>query len=84
MKLIHWNISYNSRKEKVGEYLTRVLQDADTIACLQEVQVPVFEYLRETLGYSFDYVYSLFYRRPGKYDGKNRKLGVMIICPKTM
>lgn len=89
MKVIHWNISYSSDKEKVLETLSRLVRDEDAIVCLQEVQPSVKDFLvgkvygwTDTKGGS--YAYSLDYRRPGRYDGKNRKLGVLILCPASM
>lgn len=84
MKVIHWNISYASQKEKVAEYLKDALKGNDTVACLQEVTENTFSYILESIGGELDYVYSLHFRRPGKYDGRNRQLGVLIICPKSM
>lgn len=84
MKIIHWNISYSSQKEKIAEYLKDALNDNDTVACLQEVTEDAFSHILGTIGVGFDYVYSLHFRRPGKYDGKNRQLGVLIICPNSM
>ena len=84
MKIIHWNISYSSKKEKVVEYLKDALLDNDTVACLQEVTEDAFSHILGAIGGRFDYVYSLHFRRPGKYDGKNRRLGVLIICPQSM
>ena len=84
MRILHWNISYSSKKEKVAEYLKDAMKDEDTVACLQEVTESTFSYILEAIGGGFDYVYSLHFRRPGKYDGKNRRLGVLIICPKSM
>ena len=84
MRIIHWNISYNCQKEKVAGFIREQISDGDTIVCLQEVTESSFESIRGNLGCDCDYVYSLNHRRPGKHDGKNRHLGVMIICPKPM
>lgn len=89
MKVIHWNISYSSDKEKVLETLSRLVKDEDVIVCLQEVQPSVKDFLVDKLqGWGgtkgTPYAYSLDYRQPGKYDGKNRKLGVLILCPASM
>lgn len=89
MKVIHWNISYSSDKEKVLETISRLVKDVDAIVCLQEVQPSVKDFLvgkvygwTDTKGGS--YAYSLDYRQPGRYDGKNRKLGVLMLCPASM
>ena len=89
MKVIHWNISYSSDKEKVLGTLSRLVKDEDAIVCLQEVQPSVKDFLVGKLqGWGgtkgAPYAYSLDYRQPGKYDGKNRKLGVLILCPASM
>ena len=75
MKVIHWNISYSSDKEKVLETLSRLVKDEDVIVCLQEVQPSVKDFLVDKLqGWGgtkgAPYAYSLDYRQPGKYDGK--------------
>lgn len=89
MKVIHWNISYSSDKEKVLETISGLVKDVDAIVCLQEVQPSVKDFLigkvcgwTDTKGGS--YAYSLDYRQPGRYDGKNRKLGVLMLCPASM
>lgn len=84
MRVLHWNISYSSQKEKIAEYISTAMWDNDTVVCLQEVMEATFSCIMNKLGLGYDYVYSLHFRKPGKYDGKNRKLGVLIICPKTM
>ena len=45
MKVVHWNISYSSDKEKVLETLSRLVKDEDAIVCLQEVQPSVKDFL---------------------------------------
>ena len=86
MRVIHWNISYSSQKEKIAEYVKDVLRDGDTLVCLQEVTESTFDFIRSSVLFinGYDYSYSLSFRQPGKYDGKNRRLGVLIICPKNM
>lgn len=86
MRVIHWNISYSSKKEKIMEFVKEALRDGDTLICLQEVMESTFDYLFSSL-FIFgecDYSYSLSFRQPGKYDGRNRRLGVLMICPKSM
>lgn len=77
IKIIQWNISYNSKIEKIIEYL-KVHIEGQTIIYLQEVLVSFKEQLIENLQPDA-YSYSLDYRKPGLYDGKNRKLGVLTL-----
>ena len=80
MKVIHWNISWGSHKEKILEHIMEVIDCTGTIVCLQEVLPSVESFIRTELcavGYKF--IYSLDYRVPGKYDSRTRKLGVLII-----
>lgn len=89
MRIIHWNIRYNSTKEKIVEAIKQLIDDKDTIICLQEVIPSVKQYIVQEL---FQYnsaaanrcVYSLDYRQPGKYDGQNRTLGILMICSESM
>lgn len=84
MRIIHWNISYNCHKEKVAAFVSEQIADGRTVICLQEVTEPSFQCIRESLPAGCSTVYSLNYRKPGKYDGKNRHLGVMIILPESI
>ena len=77
IKLIQWNISYNCKIDKIIEYLKSHIKDK-TIICLQEVLVSFKEELIESLKPD-NYSYSLDYRKPGLYDGKNRKMGVLTL-----
>lgn len=77
IKLIQWNISYNCKIDKIIEYLKSHIKDK-TIICLQEVLVSFKEELIEGLQPD-NYSYSLDYRKPGLYDGKNRKMGVLTL-----
>ncbi len=84
MRIIHWNISYNCHKEKVAAFVSEQIADGSTVICLQEVTESSYDCIRESLPAGCSSVYSLDFRKPGKYDGKNRHLGVMIIIPKSM
>ena len=84
MRIIHWNISYNCQKEKVAAFISEQISDGSTIICLQEVTESSYKCISESLPSGCSAVYSLDYRKPGKYDGKNRHLGVMIIVPESM
>ena len=74
MEIIHWNAGYGSKIEKVDDLLKRM--GGDVIALL-EVTPGKYEYLREQ--YKDRIVYSLDYRKPGKYDSRGRKLGIALI-----
>jgi len=84
MRIIHWNISYNAKKELIATKLACDLADGDTVACLLEVTKTTYSFLRGHLGEGFRFVYSLDHRPPGDYDSKARKLGVLIIVPSRM
>lgn len=84
MRIIHWNIGYNCKKEKVAAFISEQIADGRTVICLQEVTESSYDCIREYLPEGCNFVYSLDYRKPGKYDGKNRHLGVMIIIPRSM
>ena len=74
IKVIQWNISYSCKIDKIIEYLKFHIEK-ETIICLQEVLFSFKERLIEKLEPD-DYSYSLDYRKPGVFDGKNRKMGV--------
>ena len=89
MRIVHWNIRFNSDKEKIVEALKRFLTGGDTIFCLQEVTPAVKDYIMNQISqhlqnYHISYAYSLDFRQPGKYDGMNRTLGVLMICTQSM
>lgn len=77
IRIIDWNISYNSKKEKIVDFIKGKLKE-NFIINLQEVQEPVYDYIKENLS-EFSIIYSLNYRKPGFYEEKNRKLGVLTI-----
>ncbi len=80
MKLLSWNISWDSNPEKIITCLKSELAGGPVIACLQEVTPSVYEFFRNDLGKDFTFVYSLDFRAPGKFDSKSRRLGVLIIA----
>ena len=77
VKIIQWNVSYSCKIDKIIEYLKFHIEGR-TIICLQEVLVSFKEQLIERLQPD-NYSYSLDYRKPGLYDGKNRKMGVLTL-----
>lgn len=80
MKLLSWNIGWDSTPEKIISCLKAKLAVSPVIACLQEVTPSVYELFREAFGKDFTLVYSLDFRAPGKFDSKSRRLGVLIIA----
>ena len=78
MRIIDWNICYlGDTKEKI-DYLKTLLTD-DGVIIMQEVKPHAYEYIKKTLGEQYRAVYSLDYRKPGKFDSDARKLGVLIL-----
>lgn len=84
MNYISWNISYSSKKEKIAEKLISELIDKKTIICLMEVVPATYEYLKSILSENYGMSYSLDFRKPGKFDSRSRKLGVMFLYPLSM
>jgi len=77
IRIIHWNISYNGDIDNKIIFLKKHI-DSNTIICLQEVQKSIYEKLQTELKPDFN-TFSLEQRPPGKYEGKNRRLGVCIM-----
>lgn len=77
LKVIDWNISYqNNAIEKIN-LLKSIVQGDSFIIVLQEVTPSQFDEVKEAFP---NIRYSLDYRKPGKYDTRQRKLGVAIIA----
>ena len=76
LKILDWNISYTNNAQSKIEYLDAVAGDDSFIAILQEVTPSQFAAFKEHYG---SIEYSLNYREPGKFDTKQRQLGVAII-----
>lgn len=74
MEILHWNAGYSSEVEKVDNLIKRMSGD---IIALLEVTPSKYEYLKEQ--HKENLVYSLDYRKPGKYDSRGRKLGIAFI-----
>ncbi|MDA9004247.1 hypothetical protein N9J28_00410 [bacterium] len=74
MRIIQWNISYNSKAEILYEFLSNSINEL-TIVCLQEVSENQNKKLLNLLKPT-DHAYSLDMRNPGTYEGKNRRMGV--------
>ena len=75
LQLLQWNISYSCKIDKIVDFISSKIE-GNTIVCLQEVLAMHKDRLIERLAPS-DYAYSLDYRKPGLFDGKNRKMGVL-------
>ncbi len=84
MNIVHWNISFNSKRELIAQKLIREIAGDDTVICLQEVTKATYNYFRELFETRFRFVYSLDHRAPGDYDSNVRKLGVLILVPNSM
>ncbi|KGE88590.1 MAG: hypothetical protein ACE362_08360 [Phaeodactylibacter xiamenensis] len=75
IKVIQWNISYNCKTDKISAFLNEKIE-GHTIICLQEVLESFKNDIVEQLNPT-DYKFSLDLRKPGKLEGRNRKLGLL-------
>jgi len=73
LRIIQWNLKINSSIDKIIEFLKLNLTE-NCIINLQEVSVNSFLKLKELIGINI--AFSLDFRTPGVYEGKNRKMGV--------
>jgi len=83
MRIIDWNISYAGKPESKFEYLKNKFSKT-TIAILQEVTPEQFKVLNSCFKDIANITYSLKYRKPGKYDTKQRQLGIAILATKDI
>lgn len=74
LRVVQWNIKHNSDAMKIAAQLNSVVR-GNTLIQLQEVTTSNFQLIKKQLSAS-DSVFSLNYRVPGPYEGKNRALGV--------
>ena len=81
VKIVDWNISYAGDINKKVDYIKTVATD-DSIIMLQEVKPHAYGHIKETLEQNYHMIYSLDYRKPGKFDSDARKLGVLILVSK--
>lgn len=81
MRIVDWNFSYAGDTAQKIEYLLSLLGGDDCVM-LQEVKPHAYELIRSSLQDKYHLLYSLNYRKPGKYDSDARKLGVLIIVPR--
>lgn len=77
MRIIDWNISYSNAPAPKIELLKKIIGDDSYVAVLQEVTPSQHEAIKEQFP---NMRYSLDYRKPGKFDSKQRQLGVVILC----
>ena len=80
LRVINWNISYqvNNPKSKLLKSAINEVKTPSVIA-LQEVSEGTYQDLCENEILK-GCVFSLNYRKPGRFDGKNRALGCLIAC----
>ena len=77
LKILDWNISYLNNAISKTELLQSIVEGDSFIIVLQEVTPPQFDVIKEAFP---NIRYSLDYRKPGKYDTRQRKLGIAIIA----
>jgi len=77
MNVIEWNIGFGAKPENIMEELKKYMNDS-FIFMILEVVPAAYEKFVKLFGDAATIEYSLEYRKPGKYDSKARKLGVMI------
>ncbi len=77
IKIIQWNISYSSKKTSICEYLLTHC-NSNTLICLQEVTENTYAIIVNALKPASS-SFSLDFRKAGKNEGANRRLGVAIL-----
>jgi hypothetical protein len=82
MRIIQWNISYAGQINKKIDFLKTLVKKDDCLFVLEEVTQNDFEEIEKNIDYNL--CYSLKLRKPGKYDAKNRKLGILIGLSKNL
>lgn len=83
MRVIDWNISYMGNYIPKLDFLFSHLEN-DYCVFLQEVKPTVYEYIKSKYSENNTLLYSLNYRKPGKFDSDARKLGALIILSKEI
>lgn len=81
LRIVDWNVSYQNRIEPKVYLLDSIAADHSFIAILQEVTPTQYEYLKE---HYTNIRYSLDYRKPGKFDTRQRQLGVAVIASEDL
>jgi len=74
IRLIQWNIKVNCTPHKIADYIAQSIS-GPTIVNLQEVTEKAYHEISSILKKS-DKAYSLDLRKPGRYEGRNRAMGV--------
>ena len=74
LRIIQWNVSFKSKSDEIARFLLDAVGD-HTVITLQEVLGPVHNKIMSLLKPDSS-AYSLNHRVPGRFEGKNRKLGV--------
>lgn len=82
MNIIEWNIGFGANPELVYKALSEYMKES-YIFILLEVVPDRYRVFKELFACS-NLEYSLEYRVPGKYDGKSRQLGVLLITSKDV
>ncbi|NLV82444.1 MAG: hypothetical protein GXZ18_05495 [Synergistaceae bacterium] len=77
IRIIQWNISFMSKIPKIVEFIRKNITE-NCIVNLQEVTDDSFNFIKENL--SDNAAFSLIHRPPGRFEGKNRKMGVATLC----
>ncbi|SCY69762.1 hypothetical protein SAMN02910292_02554 [Lachnospiraceae bacterium XBB2008] len=83
MKVLHWNISYNANADQIYSELQKYASES-FVCILLEVLPKCKEKLEDLFGDSVNLSYSLDYRIPGKFDAKNRIMGVLLLTSKDI
>jgi hypothetical protein len=79
IQILDWNISFKCKINQIIDFLKVYISEQPyTIICLQEVLPHYYQALKEEFGEE-NIAYSLHHRPPGKFEGKNRALGVSTI-----
>lgn len=74
IRVIQWNISTSSKPQAIASFIEDRIKSY-TVVNLQEVTANAHNKIIDTLKPS-DSVYSLHLRKPGKYEERNRRMGV--------
>jgi len=74
IRLIQWNISFKCTAHKIAGYIAQSIS-GPTIVNLQEVTENAYREISSILKKS-DKAYSIDLRKPGRYEGRNRAMGV--------
>ena len=81
LRIINWNISYMKSIEDKVDYLLNVIDnfkhEEKIIFVLEEVKPSDAQYIRKNVD-KFRFIYSVDMREKGKYEGKERELGIFI------